>query len=145
MLLFDPDTAGDVTVSYTRDVSGGRHIYAVDRPTGGVWGAQTPLAGPALAWAVTNAEAALIALSPPDDATDISALTPAERAVADGLLRGLSDREIAEARNCSRHTVAKHVTAIYRKLGVRSRTQAALRIPQYASGEPRSADSKEDV
>ncbi len=43
------DTAGNVTVSYTRDVSGGRHIYAVDRPNGGVWGAQTPLAGPALA------------------------------------------------------------------------------------------------
>ena len=43
------DTAGDVSVSYTRDVTGGhRYIYAVDRPNSGPWGAQTPLAGPAL-------------------------------------------------------------------------------------------------
>lgn len=80
------------------------------------------------AWAVTDEQAALIALSPADGATDISALTPAERAVADGLLRGLSDREIAGARNCSRHTVAKHVTAIYRKLGVRSRIELACQL-----------------
>lgn len=42
------DTAGNVTVSYTRDVTGGRHIYAVDRPNAGPWGTQTPLAGPAI-------------------------------------------------------------------------------------------------
>jgi hypothetical protein len=44
------DTAGDVTVSYTHDAGGGsqRYIYAVDRPNSGPWGAQTPLAGPAI-------------------------------------------------------------------------------------------------
>ena len=44
------DTAGNVTVSYTRDAAGGgqRYIYAVDRPNGSAWGAQTPVAGPAI-------------------------------------------------------------------------------------------------
>jgi DNA-binding NarL/FixJ family response regulator len=85
------------------------------------------------AWAVTDTEAALIALSRPEGTTDISALTPAERAVADGLLRGLSDRQIARARSCSRHTVAKQVTAIYRKLGVRSRIELASQLSRHAA------------
>jgi hypothetical protein len=44
------DTAGDVSVSYTHDAGGGsqRYIYAVDRPNSGPWGAQTPIAGPAI-------------------------------------------------------------------------------------------------
>ncbi len=44
------DTAGDVTVSYTHEGAGGsqRYIYAVDRPNSGPWGAQTPVAGPAI-------------------------------------------------------------------------------------------------
>src|SRR3954447_2545175 len=43
------DTAGDVTVSYTHETGGSNtFIYAVDRPNSGPWGAQTPIAGPAL-------------------------------------------------------------------------------------------------
>jgi DNA-binding NarL/FixJ family response regulator len=86
------------------------------------------------AWAVTNREAALIAISRAESGTEILALTPAERAVADGLCRGLSDREIARVRNCSRHTVAKHVTAIYRKLGVRSRIELASQLSRRTAG-----------
>jgi DNA-binding NarL/FixJ family response regulator len=80
------------------------------------------------AWAVSNAEAPLIALSHHDDPKSFSTLTPAERAVALGLLRGLSDRNIAQARNSSRHTVSKHVTAIYKKLGVSSRVELAYKL-----------------
>ena len=80
------------------------------------------------AWAVSNAEAPLIALSNQDDPRDFSTLTPAERAVALALLNGLSDRKIAWARNSSRHTVSKHVTAIYRKLGVNSRVELAYKL-----------------
>jgi DNA-binding NarL/FixJ family response regulator len=80
------------------------------------------------AWAVSNAEAPLIALSHQDDPKDMSTLTPAERAVALALLEGLSDRHIAQARNSSRHTVSKHVTAIYRKLGVSSRVELAYKL-----------------
>jgi DNA-binding NarL/FixJ family response regulator len=80
------------------------------------------------AWPVTNAEAPLIALSHRDDPQGFSTLTPAERAVALALLDGLSDRNIARARNSSRHTVSKHVTAIYRKLGVSSRVELAYKL-----------------
>jgi DNA-binding NarL/FixJ family response regulator len=80
------------------------------------------------AWAVSNAEAPLIALSHQDDPKSMSTLTPAERAVALALLEGLSDRHIAQARNSSRHTVSKHVTAIYRKLGVSSRVELAYKL-----------------
>jgi DNA-binding NarL/FixJ family response regulator len=80
------------------------------------------------AWAVSNAEAPLIALSHQDDPDGFSTLTPAERAVALELLKGLSDRSIAQARNSSRHTVSKHVTAIYRKLGVSSRVELAYKV-----------------
>jgi DNA-binding NarL/FixJ family response regulator len=48
--------------------------------------------------------------------------------VALALLRGLSDRNIAQARNSSRHTVSKHVTAIYKKLGVSSRVELAYKL-----------------
>ncbi|HTV21494.1 MAG TPA: helix-turn-helix transcriptional regulator [Polyangiaceae bacterium] len=80
------------------------------------------------AWAVNDAEAPLIALSHGDDPDSFSALTPAERAVALALLRGLSDRNIAQARNSSRHTVSKHVSAIYKKLGVSSRVELAYKL-----------------
>jgi DNA-binding NarL/FixJ family response regulator len=86
------------------------------------------------AWAVSNAEAALIALSQPDDPEGMSALTPAERAVAQVLLLGLSDQNIARARNSSRHTVSKQVAAIYKKLGVRSRVELACKLAPGAVG-----------
>lgn len=93
------------------------------------------------AWAVSNAEAPLIALSHQDDPKGLSALTPAERAVALALLEGLSDRHIAQARNSSRHTVSKHVTAIFRKLGVSSRAELAykLSLAHGTLGEPSRA------
>lgn len=80
------------------------------------------------AWAVSDREASFIALSHADEPSGFSALTPAERAVALALLRGLSDRSIASARNSSRHTVSKQVTAIYRKLGVSSRVELAYKV-----------------
>jgi DNA-binding NarL/FixJ family response regulator len=91
------------------------------------------------AWPVTNAEAPLIALSHRDDPQGFSALTPAERAVALALLDGLSDRNIARARNSSRHTVSKHVTAIYRKLGVSSRVELAYKVSRARSAISDSA------
>jgi DNA-binding NarL/FixJ family response regulator len=98
------------------------------------------------AWAVSNAEAPLIALSHQDEPRAMSALTPAERAVALALLAGLSDRNIASARNSSRHTVSKHVTAIYRKLGVNSRVELAYKLslthPALTDSMPRGAKAQ---
>ncbi len=75
-----------------------------------------------------GADERLIALQREQDAGGLSGLTPAERAVAKGLLAGLSDKDIARARNCSRRTIAKQAAAVYRKLGVRSRVELASKL-----------------
>ncbi|HVZ37553.1 MAG TPA: LuxR C-terminal-related transcriptional regulator, partial [Polyangiaceae bacterium] len=94
------------------------------------------------AWSVGGSKAALVALchSHRDDPGGLSLLSPAERSVAQALLEGLSDRGIARARNSSRHTIAKQLSAIYRKLGVRSRTELASKLSVEAAhtGAPRS-------
>jgi DNA-binding NarL/FixJ family response regulator len=46
--------------------------------------------------------------------------------VAQALLRGHSQREIAQQRSTSVRTVANQVQSIYRKYGVRSREELAL-------------------
>lgn len=48
-------------------------------------------------------------------------LTSAEREVLGGLLTGLSEKQIAAAREQSPHTTHEHVTNIYRKFGVKNR------------------------
>lgn len=57
------------------------------------------------------------------------ALSRSERQVVLALLGGASNREIARARGTSDRTVANQIQSIYRKLGVRSRSElgAALR------------------
>ena len=54
-------------------------------------------------------------------------LTPAERQVALAALAGLSNADIARMRGSSPRTVANQLAAIFRKLGVRSRTELAAR------------------
>lgn len=49
-------------------------------------------------------------------------LTPTERLVLGGLLRGSSEREIADTNGQSPHTTHDHVKRIYRKYGVSSRS-----------------------
>lgn len=50
-------------------------------------------------------------------------LTPSERRVAELVLRGLSNREIALRLHVTRKTVETHLTAVYRKLGISRRDQ----------------------
>lgn len=49
------------------------------------------------------------------------ALTAAETAVAEGIIAGLSMREVARQRGVSERTVGNQLASIYRKLGVSSR------------------------
>ncbi|MDR1616183.1 MAG: response regulator transcription factor [Syntrophomonadaceae bacterium] len=53
-------------------------------------------------------------------------LTKREKDVLDFLVKGNSNKDIAEAMFISEKTVKNHLTSIFRKLGVRDRTQAAL-------------------
>lgn len=54
----------------------------------------------------------------------VQSLTPRERRVLEGLTLGTSNREIAAKLGISPKTLQNHLTSIYRKLGVTSRTQA---------------------
>ena len=61
------------------------------------------------------------------------ALTPTERRVADLAAEGLQTKQVAAALFVSAKTVEGHLTHIYAKLGVHSRTELARRL---ADGEP---------
>jgi ATP/maltotriose-dependent transcriptional regulator MalT len=54
-------------------------------------------------------------------------LSTRERAVLQQVASGLSNREVGASLHLSRHTVKQHTSAVYRKLGVRNRAEAASR------------------
>jgi DNA-binding CsgD family transcriptional regulator len=55
-------------------------------------------------------------------------LTPAERRVADLVAEGRTNREVATALFVTERTVASHLSHVYAKLGLRSRTELARRL-----------------
>jgi DNA-binding CsgD family transcriptional regulator len=61
-------------------------------------------------------------------------LTPTEERVAALVATGSTNREVADALFVSVHTVEANLKRIYRKLGIRSRTELASRFPPAASG-----------
>ena len=79
----------------------------------------------------TPARPLLPAPSPPSSGASggevpaTASLSPRERVVLRLVARGMSNREIARELNLSERTVAHHLTAIFNKLGVASRTAAA--------------------
>ncbi len=60
--------------------------------------------------------------------TRVEGLTPSERRVADLVAEGRTNREVAAALFLGERTVSSHLTHIYAKLGVRSRTELARRL-----------------
>jgi DNA-binding NarL/FixJ family response regulator len=94
-----------------------------------------PLFGEVHRFDTGGANYALLSFPLPQTALDFSQLTAAERSVADGLLRGHSSREIALARGRSERTIANQISAIYAKLGVRSRRELLARFCR-AVGSP---------
>jgi DNA-binding CsgD family transcriptional regulator len=57
------------------------------------------------------------------------ALTESERRIAALVAQGRTNREVAAALFVTEHTVATALTRVYGKLGVRSRTELASRLP----------------
>jgi len=62
---------------------------------------------------------------PPADPAPAVRLSPRERRVLELVARGASNKEIAQELGVSEGTVRTHLERLYRKLGVRSRTEAA--------------------
>lgn len=58
----------------------------------------------------------------------IAGLTAAERRVAERIAKGRRNAEIAADLALSTRTVEWHLSNLYRKFGVRSRTELALRV-----------------
>jgi DNA-binding CsgD family transcriptional regulator len=58
-------------------------------------------------------------------AQDSEELTPTERRIAEEVAAGRSNREVAAVLFVAERTVEANLTRIYRKLGVRSRSQLA--------------------
>jgi len=56
----------------------------------------------------------------------LTALTPRETDVLRATARGLSNKEIARELELAEVTIKLHLSAIFRKMGVRSRTEAAM-------------------
>jgi DNA-binding CsgD family transcriptional regulator len=82
-----------------------------------------------------RAELARIGLRPPAPLD----LTPTEERVAGLVAAGHTNREVAQALFVSVHTVEDNLRRIYRKLGVRSRTELAANRPDRGNQRP-SAD-----
>ena len=62
--------------------------------------------------------------------TDVSALTPQERAVATLVASGHTNKEVAGELFLSVNTVQYHLTRVYAKFGIRSRSELAARFRQ---------------
>jgi DNA-binding NarL/FixJ family response regulator len=66
---------------------------------------------------------------------DLDGLTARETEVVSFIRRGMSNKEIARAFNCSERTVKHHMTNIMQKLNVRNRVQVALRCQRREGAE----------
>ena len=60
----------------------------------------------------------------------VASLTPQQFRVSSYLVQGLLNKQIAWELNVTEATVKAHITEIFRKLGVHSRTQAVLQLSQ---------------
>jgi len=87
-------------------------------------------------------DATVVTETQPDPLADmaqrIASLTPAQLKVLQGVLQGRLNKQIAHEMEISEATVKAHMTAVFRKLGVASRTQAVLAARALELADPTS-------
>lgn len=91
-------------------------------------------------WPQQTEEAASISAEAKAASAGLASLTPQQFRVLTMVCEGLLNKQIAYELSVSEATVKAHVTAIFRKLGVRTRTQAALLLQQLESIPTSQAD-----
>ncbi len=84
-------------------------------------------------WPAQTAETAAVTEEEKSASAGLASLTPQQFRVLTMVCDGLLNKQIAYELNVSEATVKAHVTAIFRKLNVRTRTQAALLLQQMES------------
>jgi two-component system nitrate/nitrite response regulator NarL len=77
----------------------------------------------------------------PRPAAPFAELTPREREILECIADGSSNKMIARALDITDGTVKLHVKAILRKLGVRSRVEAAVAAVEHGMGRARRASA----
>lgn len=87
-------------------------------------------------WPDQSAEAAELTSEAKAASAGLASLTPQQFRVLTMVCDGLLNKQIAWELSVSEATVKAHVTAIFRKLGVRTRTQAAMLLQQLESIPP---------
>jgi transcriptional regulator EpsA len=81
----------------------------------------------------------------PESGSEVLELSEREVEVLESLRRGKTNLDIAVALNISPFTVKNHVQRIFRKIGVRNRTQAAARYGEALRRPPLQADAMHAV
>ncbi|MBD9482172.1 response regulator transcription factor [Pseudomonas sp. PDM14] len=84
-------------------------------------------------WPPQASEAVTVSAEAKAASAGLASLTPQQFRVLTMVCEGLLNKQIAYELNVSEATIKAHVTAIFRKLGVRTRTQAALLLQQMES------------
>ena len=74
----------------------------------------------------------------------IATLTPQQFRVLGMISEGMLNKQIAWELNVSEATIKAHVTAIFRKLGVRNRTQAVIALQQLELDTPKDNNEKDN-
>jgi two-component system, NarL family, response regulator LiaR len=77
--------------------------------------------------------------------TELSTLTPAERQVLSLLAQGLDNATIAEQLVVTKRTVQNHISNIYGKLDVATRTEAMLYALRHGLAQVEPMDEQRDV
>ncbi|WP_040884098.1 response regulator transcription factor [Janibacter sp. HTCC2649] len=75
------------------------------------------------------------------DAEDprLAPLSPQERRILEHIAQGLTNRQIGQAMSLAEKTVKNYVTSVLAKMGLESRTQAAVYVASQGQQAPRSA------